>query len=321
MKKTLLFVLTLSVLSARTTSVIREYHYVEILKTWSDAQSYCREKFTDLATVENQSDNDRLLSVLQTLGNYAWIGLYDNMEGWKWALGNADFSNEYSNWTTGEPNNNNYNQTCTLMGSDGDWIDEPCSSQYPYRAVCYHENGPSKYIVVNTKMNWTDARTYCRSNYTDLASVSNQSENNHISSLLTENTWIGLHRNTWAYWSDQTPTTFTYWNENRPNKQWNTVKSCVEVRLTTGMWFDNVCSRNNYFICQKVYSRQQQTFKLKFQSEADLTDPALQQQMLEQLHAKLEKQGLSDFKLRWTVTDGQAFHKEQKKKKDEGSCG
>ena len=36
-----------------------------------------------------------------------------------------------------------------------------------------------------------------------------------------------------------------------------------------------------------------------------------------QLHGKLEKHGLPDFKLRWIQTDGQTFHKEQEKKKKE----
>lgn len=37
-----------------------------------------------------------------------------------------------------------------------------------------------------------------------------------------------------------------------------------------------------------------------------------------QLHAKLEKHGLPDHKLRWIETDGQAFHKAQQSKKEEG---
>lgn len=129
-------VLCPSGLTALSASVIREYHYVKMLKTWTEAQSYCRETFTDLATVENQSDNDRLLSILQGLGNYAWIGLYDNMTGWKWALGNADFDNEYSNWRTGEPNNKKFNECCTIMTSNGRWNDALCSQTHP--AVCYY---------------------------------------------------------------------------------------------------------------------------------------------------------------------------------------
>ncbi|TNN29504.1 P-selectin [Liparis tanakae] len=135
-------------------------------------------------------------------------------------------------------------------------------------------------------MTWYEARTYCRSRYTDLVTVRNQSENEQIFSVMTTITWLGLHRKTWAYWSDQTPNTFTNWNENHPKHTDSRLDSCAA-----------------------------QTFKLKFQSKADLKDPAIQQQLLEQLHVELEKHGLSDFKLRWTQKDGQAFHKEQKMKK------
>ncbi|KAJ4927782.1 hypothetical protein JOQ06_015584 [Pogonophryne albipinna] len=137
------------------------------------------------------------------------------------------------------------------------------------------EPGPTKYILVRTLMTWHEAVAFCRSKYTDLVSVRNLSENNQISSLLSGNTWIGLHRKTWPYWSDKSPNIFTKWATGHPH----------EAR-----------------------------FKLKFQSEADLNDPAVQQQILEQLHAKLEKHGVSDFKLRWTQTDGLTFHKETKTK-------
>ncbi|TNN27785.1 Mannose-binding protein C [Liparis tanakae] len=131
-------------------------------------------------------------------------------------------------------------------------------------------------------MTWYEARTYCRSNYTDLVSVRNQSENNQIESLKKKRTWLGLHRKTWVYWSDQTPNTFTNWNENHPQNT-DDKESCVLVDTTTGMWSNDACDIKNYFICQKVYSHQQQMFKLKFQSKADLKDPAIQQQLLEQV--------------------------------------
>lgn len=99
-----------------------------MLKTWAEAQSYCRETFTDLTTVDNQNDNDRLLSVLQGLGEYAWIGIYDDLTRWKWALGNADFNNDtdFSNWRLQEPNNVHSQENCTVMISGGLWLDIPC---------------------------------------------------------------------------------------------------------------------------------------------------------------------------------------------------
>ncbi|XP_037317098.2 P-selectin-like [Pungitius pungitius] len=170
-------------------------------------------------------------------------------------------------------------------------------------------------------MTWHEARTYCRSKYTDLASARNVSENKDIRSVVTDSNWIGLHRDTWAYWSNQRPRTFTNWDESQPNEIRQAENSCAAVSTSAGTWWDVDCNTKNHFICEKVYSRKKQTFKLKFRSEADMNDAAAQQQLLEQLHAQLEKHGLSDFKLRWTQKDGQTFHKEPKKKKSEGSCG
>ncbi|XP_063755835.1 macrophage mannose receptor 1-like [Eleginops maclovinus] len=311
MKRTLLFVLTLSGLSAVSTHVIKEYHYVSELKTWADAQSYCRENFNDLATINNQEENDKLMSVSQSTGRYVWIGLYDNFEAWKWALGDTDFNNEFSNWATKNPNVKHAPESCTLMGKTGFWNDIQC--HYKRHAVCYYEPGPTKYILVETPMNWDDARTFCRSKYTDLASVRNMNESQQISSLLSEDTWIGLHRKTWPYWSDKSPNIFDKLTnlvfESR------TQQYCASVSTTSGNWHDIDCETNRHFFCQSFTPHQHEArFKLKFQSDADLNDPAVQKQILEQLHAKLEKHGVSDFELRWTQTDGVTFHKEKKTK-------
>ncbi|KAJ4923855.1 hypothetical protein JOQ06_028110 [Pogonophryne albipinna] len=199
MKRTLLFVLTLSGLSAVSTNIIKEYHYVSDSKTWADAQSYCRENFNDLATINNEDENVKLMSVSQTTTGNAWIGLYDNFETWKWALGDTDINNEFSYWNTDNPNVNHAPESCTVMEVSGRWNDKQCFK--PRHAVCYHEPGPTKYILVRTLMTWHEAVAFCRSKYTDIASVRNLSENNQISPLLSGNTWIGLHRKTWPYWS------------------------------------------------------------------------------------------------------------------------
>nr|XP_046273796.1 macrophage mannose receptor 1-like [Scatophagus argus] len=311
---TLLLILVLSGLSPLSSTTIREYHYVKTLKTWAEAQSYCRETFTDLATIDNQDNNKMLLSVLQGDGTYAWIGLYDDLARWKWSLGNELLRNDidFRNWNTSQPITKSAINSCTVMAPNGLWSVSFCWRQRP--AVCYYEQGPSQYILVTTEMSWHEARAYCRSKYTDLVSVRNMSENNHISSLLSETTWIGLHRKNWAYWSNQRPSTFTNWNKEQPRSSGETVASCAVVNTTTGTWWDVDCTEKHYFVCHKVQIEHKMTFKLKFQSEDDLNDPAVQEQILEQLHAKLEKHGLPDFQLRWIETDGRTFHKEQKRK-------
>lgn len=148
---------------------------------------------------------------------------------------------------------------------------------------CPSERGPSRYILVNTKMTWHKARTYCQSSYTDLVSVRNMSENDHISSLLSIKSWIGPKRNNWGHWSDQSLTAFTKWNTGQPDIIGKPVGYCAVVNTTTGTWWDVDCKEKHYFICQKVLLQHKMTYKLKFQSEADQNDPAVQQQILEQV--------------------------------------
>ncbi|XP_071778850.2 C-type mannose receptor 2-like [Centroberyx gerrardi] len=347
MRKTLLLFLTLSGLSSLSSCISREYHYVRQKMPWTEAQSHCRETFTDLATIDNQEDNDRLLTAMQAQraksDKKAWIGLYDDMSRWQWSLGNEDYDNvtEFNYWQPGEPNFAAAKENCTVMDAEGFWSDVPCDEEHG--AVCYYDRGPAKYILVTAKMTWQQAQSYCEASYTDLASVRNVTEHYNISTLLSDETdraWIGLHRKPFAYWSDDSTSTFTDWEEKQPDNFIPDILQCVLVDTTVAKWYDARCDKPNPFICETVTfppsttepprttaaasgspaagSRHKTTFKLKIRSEADMSDPAVQRQVLQQLHAKLEKHGLPDFKLRWVQTDGQTFHKEQKREKQGG---
>ncbi|XP_045067792.1 fucolectin-like [Coregonus clupeaformis] len=65
--------------------------------------------------------------------------------------------------------------------------------------------------------------------------------------------------------------------------------------------------------------------RMKIQSDADLTDQAVSDQLLQQLHVELMKQGVSDVQLRWrTQPDGQIFHREEEEEggtTQTGVCG
>lgn len=52
-------------------------------KTWSDAQAYCREKYTDLATINNAQDMNRVLEITGNRFNDFWIGLYKDVLTWR----------------------------------------------------------------------------------------------------------------------------------------------------------------------------------------------------------------------------------------------
>ncbi|KAI4904501.1 hypothetical protein NFI96_005264 [Prochilodus magdalenae] len=52
----------------------RQYHFVREAQSWTEAQSFCRLTYTDLATVDNMADMSRLLeSVDKGYNGSAWI--------------------------------------------------------------------------------------------------------------------------------------------------------------------------------------------------------------------------------------------------------
>ncbi|KAK1139766.1 C-type mannose receptor 2-like, partial [Acipenser oxyrinchus oxyrinchus] len=76
---------------------IRKHVFVETVKSWSEAQRYCREKHTDLATVRSQEEAEQLLTIAGASLRDSWIGLYrDDTQNWQWS--NSD-DVIYSNWS------------------------------------------------------------------------------------------------------------------------------------------------------------------------------------------------------------------------------
>uniref|UniRef100_A0A3Q2P8Q3 C-type lectin domain-containing protein n=1 Tax=Fundulus heteroclitus TaxID=8078 RepID=A0A3Q2P8Q3_FUNHE len=77
---------------------LRKYYYVDMSRTWLEAQQYCREHYTDLATFDNIDDVNRLEAPFSY--SWAWIGLWDDPNSWKNEMGNESNSWRWS--ATGE---------------------------------------------------------------------------------------------------------------------------------------------------------------------------------------------------------------------------
>uniref|UniRef100_A0A3P9CGR9 C-type lectin domain-containing protein n=1 Tax=Maylandia zebra TaxID=106582 RepID=A0A3P9CGR9_9CICH len=119
----------------------RKYYYVDKKMSWNDAQQYCREKYTDLATFENMDDISRLnstfsydwkkkykgLSKKKSPSSGVWIGLY--REPWTW----SDNSNcLFRNWRSRKPNNADFNDFCVCEYSQHQWTDDDCALKKPF---------------------------------------------------------------------------------------------------------------------------------------------------------------------------------------------
>uniref|UniRef100_A0A3B3WLK8 C-type lectin domain-containing protein n=1 Tax=Poecilia mexicana TaxID=48701 RepID=A0A3B3WLK8_9TELE len=106
-------------------------------KTWTEAQQYCREKHTDLVTVTNMKDMERLITILAGEMKEAWIGLYDPTNGtrtWRWSLPGVEFNESETNWKTGEPTDGE-SENCAYL-ENLKWIDTGCRGNKYF--VCFN---------------------------------------------------------------------------------------------------------------------------------------------------------------------------------------
>uniref|UniRef100_A0A3B5LQG7 C-type lectin domain-containing protein n=1 Tax=Xiphophorus couchianus TaxID=32473 RepID=A0A3B5LQG7_9TELE len=116
-----------------------QYHFVSGSFTWSEAQAYCRQKHTDLATIQSFTEVERV-----------WIGLYSEMD-WRWSDGFTGSGAEYRDWETSDDEPDFYYayQFCVLIAKNGKYWDDSCSISYPF--ICYNGNEKQLLHSVLTK--------------------------------------------------------------------------------------------------------------------------------------------------------------------------
>uniref|UniRef100_A0A8C1AEP8 C-type lectin domain-containing protein n=1 Tax=Cyprinus carpio carpio TaxID=630221 RepID=A0A8C1AEP8_CYPCA len=288
----------------------RQYHFVNESKTWTEAQSYCRQNYTDLATIDNMEEMNRLINTVN--GSYngsAWIGLYDDVNSWRWSLENNDFYQEgerdFRNFYH-EPNNYAGNELCVYMDYNGKWFDYSCDNYFTF--VCYddRENATQKYVWVYQGMTWSRAQSYCREKYTDLASVRNETEHQQILNIARSYgyyygyIWIGLHRN--RLWSDQSSSSFTYWlpytpslaaqPDNGANVQGEQgSQHCTAVSLQySGQWTDERCFASLPFFCYSGESVM--GMRVEVTSLENLSESQIKELVIIQLQEEMMRLGL-----------------------------
>ncbi|XP_037389986.1 macrophage mannose receptor 1-like [Pygocentrus nattereri] len=193
MSSALYLVLLFSGLWTLSFCATRQFYVVNEKKTWTEAQHYCREKYTDLVTVESQEEMNALVAVLNGKTGYFWIGLRqkENKDNtvWIWSDGS---NSSYRYWNTGEPNNG-VGDNCGILVSNNAyrWNDLGCT--YPDPFVCYI-NIPL--ILINETKTWREALSYCRENHVDLVSVHTEEIQHWVEIMAknasTANVWMGL---------------------------------------------------------------------------------------------------------------------------------
>ncbi|RXN24332.1 macrophage mannose receptor 1-like protein [Labeo rohita] len=184
--------LSFTALCSISECVQRQYHFINQRKNWTEAQRYYREKYTDLATVDNM--NELKKSVNDRSVQYVWIGLQKTgHDKWQWPSGEPAL---YLNWATGQPEGRD---DCTMM-LDGQWHDLPCSDKRHF--IC---NNNPELILIKENRTWSEALRYCRQNHVDLVSDHSEEMQRRVTNVVrwasTAAVWLGLrHSCTVGIW-------------------------------------------------------------------------------------------------------------------------
>uniref|UniRef100_A0A3B3SI87 C-type lectin domain-containing protein n=1 Tax=Paramormyrops kingsleyae TaxID=1676925 RepID=A0A3B3SI87_9TELE len=125
----LLKLLLISEFHSHCSCLSHQYHFVNINLTWTDAQAYCRENYTDLATIDNMEEMKRLTESVDTgYTGEAWIGLKKGTS-WRWQWSSGEGDTGYTNWETAATYNQNNGYNCVGMKDNGRWNNIDCSTQ------------------------------------------------------------------------------------------------------------------------------------------------------------------------------------------------
>ena len=188
--------------------------------SWSDAESACVAMGGHLVSITS-SDEQLIVENLLKYGamDYYWIGATDkDSEGvWKWIDSGEVFwrgrsngtSSGFSNWKSGEPNNNNDNNGedyAYIYNNEspfGKWNDSSSTScaficevdtnNINYNAsYCYNGN---KYEIYDKSLSWNDAKIVAEMKGGHLVTITSESEQSFLNTIITGNNktkyWIG----------------------------------------------------------------------------------------------------------------------------------
>uniref|UniRef100_A0A8C1YAX5 C-type lectin domain-containing protein n=1 Tax=Cyprinus carpio TaxID=7962 RepID=A0A8C1YAX5_CYPCA len=223
-------------------------------KNWTEAQKYCRQYYTDLASVRNQSENDEIQKIInQTLtscseDNQVWIGLH---RLWVWS---DNSTSTFTHWQSNRPTTSNTNHDCALIDRQGRWTDEVCSKEHPF--VCYDD----KLVLIRENKTWTEALRHCRNMDMDLVSVDSEQMQRRVmnvtSSASSAHVWLGLRHSCtlgiW-FWVNGQTVCYDQWASDyniNLDKCDETVRSGA-IRTRDNHWISRPETEEINFICIK----------------------------------------------------------------------
>ncbi|KAG1928118.1 hypothetical protein F2P79_023806 [Pimephales promelas] len=268
------------VLGALSKTLCDPYDFVLIkeLKTWPDSQSYCRENHLDLATVQSDADRERLKKAADAanFGSFAWIGFYNGVPTWHWSYLNEEIS--FKKWASNEPDTYRTHEACAFVNAYKSWGDTSCLEEKYFFCQTDQSTIADKFKYIQMNMTWRDARFYCRTNFVDIATITDDTDNKALAGILVQHSgldaWIGLSKNLWL-WSDQTNVSWSSvrWQTGQPDNVGG-LEACASAG-TEGQMADVTCSTSQFFYCKTPEIRKIKLVRVAVKSAGHLDESAV----------------------------------------------
>ncbi|XP_050960674.1 C-type mannose receptor 2-like isoform X3 [Labeo rohita] len=245
--------------SAVVSSSLRQYHFVDQKKTWTEAQRYCRENHTDLVTINDMQEQNDIKQLLNSNSERVWIGLRST-DTWIWSLSDpASYranESQYRNWSDNQPQGDG---DCVYMdcgnGQKGQWHDAKCTEALHF--ICYND----KLVLIRENKTWTEALRHCRNNDMDLVSVDSEQMQQRVKMSITkanvsDHVWLGLRHSSvlgiW-FWVNGQTVCYDQWapDYNKDLNKCDTTVRTGAIRTSDNKWISRPETDTYNFICSK----------------------------------------------------------------------
>ncbi|KAI7809021.1 putative secretory phospholipase A2 receptor-like [Triplophysa rosa] len=242
--KTTLTVLLIIQLYGLASCAIKQHYFIDQMKTWNEAQQYCRTNYHDLSTFIDEIEEQQFLQEAVSQTSDAWIGLNKESGTWMWATGEVTTR---ISWDNGEPDNH----FCAYLHKDKKKLhDGGCTDTCTFFCMT---------VIVNTVMvqqseSWEGALEYCRHHHDDLASLSSSRSMtdalSKITGAQTQYVWIGLRflAGGW-FWISGDDLILNVWSSAGPPQCPAQNQRCAALDKNTQTWTPRDCEEKLNFLC------------------------------------------------------------------------
>uniref|UniRef100_A0A803VK99 Mannose receptor C-type 1 n=1 Tax=Ficedula albicollis TaxID=59894 RepID=A0A803VK99_FICAL len=214
-------------------------------KTWFEARDFCREIGGDLAAIRNEEEQTVIENLIKNdLYDTAFhdCGAISENPSPSWIKEHCEYSH---NWI------------CEIKkGRMQRFL--LCVAAYEVTEDGWIVKGDTQYFFSTEKTSMEKARTFCKNNHGNLATIGNNSERKFLWKYILKNGklnsyLIGLIQNPpllFFSWMSGSPVHYAAWAPGEPNFA-QAQEHCVVLYKKDGLWNDVSCGFSNGYICER----------------------------------------------------------------------